>query len=152
MLNRLIESHPTVRQLRQNLDASNRTAWALKRELEEAQDRIAKLERKPARISMVPDMTEIAIEESLVGTENHPAVKAICTLLAVRIVELSDTATDRPRTQIQIGDQHVAGYSAEERMHDAGGCAHLAEFLGKLQVLTKPKAETSTEAQGERAA
>lgn len=93
--------------------------------------------RKPAHITLAGGMSELAIAEQLRGTESTPTVKAICAHLSAKIVLLSDRATDAPRTVCQVKGETIAGYSAEERLHDAGGASYLAEALGEIQDLTK---------------
>lgn len=104
----------------------------------------AKRERRwgarPARMIVDKAMTEQAIEELLAGTETSGLMKAVQALITARVVELGDQATDRPRNTIVHRDGSVlAGYSQDERMHDAGGAANLAEMLARLQELAKPK-------------
>lgn len=101
-----------------------------------------------ARILLAGGMSEPAIAEQLRGTESTPTVKAICAHLSSKIILLSDRATDAPRTTCQVKGETIAGYSAEERLHDAGGASYLAEVLGEIQDMTKatPTAEEESKA------
>ena len=86
-------------------------------------------------------MTEAEIAERLAGLEGTEAIKAICALLGAQIVALADRATDAPRSPIVTPDRITAGYSAEERLHDAGGAAHPAALLARIEELTAPREE-----------
>lgn len=45
-------------------------------------------------------------------------------------------ATDRPREAMTDRDRTIEGYTAEMRLHDAGGASALAEALAEIQELT----------------
>ena len=96
---------------------------------------------RPAHFVLKGGMTEAEIAERLAGLEGTEAIKAICALLGAQIVALADRATDAPRSPIVTPDRIIAGYSAEERLHDAGGAAHLAALLARIEELTAPREE-----------
>ena len=95
----------------------------------------------PARITIDKPMSEAEIEENLIGTQTLPVVRAINALIGNKLVELSDSATERPRQPQQTDLGLVAGYSADERMHDSGGSAALADLLSRIQDMSRPKSD-----------
>jgi hypothetical protein len=106
----------------------------------ELEARVAKLAPKPARMRAEDAMSEEAIAELLHGMETNPILRAVCAKLQARIVEASDKATDAPReTLVRPNGEVIAGYNSEQRLHDAGGAAHLAMLLAELQELAKPR-------------
>jgi hypothetical protein len=102
------------------------------------QRQIERTRRHPARL-FEGEFSEQALEEMLIGTESHPIMKAVVGLLNIKVAEMGDAATERPALAIPTSGGMVRGYSEEERLYDAGGCAQAAEFLGRLQQLAKPK-------------
>lgn len=116
-------------------------------ELREARAELRRLKPAPARFVAGVDMTEAQIADRLAGTENAPPVKAIMSKIGSKVIELSDRATDAPRSELVTRDGIVPAFTADERLHLAGGAAHLAELLRDLESLTKPrKVETPSEA------
>lgn len=128
-----IEKLPAVKRLR----AANE---ALRRELEITRDELqrARKPRRPARL-IVDGPSQQMLEEMLAGTESHPVTKAVIGLLNARVAEMSDAATERPSPTVPAGGGIMRGYSEEERLYDAGGCAQLADFLARIQEAAKPK-------------
>lgn len=97
-----------------------------------------KLPKRPARFALHGGMTEDAIAEQLHGTEKMPMMLAVVAHISAEIVRLADVSTDAPRDPVVLPDRIIPGYSAEQRLHDAGGASHLAELLEKLQELSRP--------------
>lgn len=96
--------------------------------------------RKPARFMLEGGMTDGEIERALAGAEGSPIVRAIMAHIGAKLVRKADDATDAPREMITTAERVIEGYTAEMRLHDAGGASHLAELLGELQALTAAKA------------
>lgn len=136
MLNRIIQNLSVVKSLNLKVMIEESKVRCLQNELEAER---AKHQIRPARIVVQAGLSEDAIASMLNGTETLPVNRAITGLLTAKIIELSDTATDRPRPTIQLADQVVQGYTTEERLHDAGGASHLADMLARIQELSKPK-------------
>lgn len=102
--------------------------------------------RRPARIENAAEMTEEQIAERLAGTENSPPVKAVLAKIGAKVIALSDQATDAPRGEIVTREGVIPAFTNDDRLHLAGGAAHLAELLRDLQALAKPRSvETPTE-------
>lgn len=105
---------------------------------------LAATRRRPAKMVSTGLMDEASIAEALRGTAPTATVRAIEALLTQRLIDLSDIATDRPRSTLQLPDKTIPGYTMEERLHDAGGAAHMADILARLQELTKAKEEAAS--------
>lgn len=90
---------------------------------------------RPARFKVDGGMPEEQIATHLAGTAETPIVRAIMAHLDARIVAQSDVATDAPRDPMP----GVPAYTAEMRLHDAGGAHHLADLKARLQELTAAK-------------
>lgn len=133
MITYLLNQLPLVKRLREQL---LQTREAFRRELE-------KNMKRPARLTVIGLMSDLAIEENLAGTETNSVMRSVCAIINAKIVELSDLATDRPRQNMDRPEGSVEGYSMDERLHDAGGAAHLADLLAKLQELSKPKEQSA---------
>lgn len=102
---------------------------------------------RPARLKLEDEMPPEQIAELLRGTAGLPAVRAILALVKTQLVERCDLATDAPRETIALPDRTLAPYTPEMRLHDAGGAAHLAELLARLQELTAAKEPVPAEEQ-----
>lgn len=102
---------------------------------------------RPARLKLEDEMPPEQLAELLRGTAGLPAVRAVLALVKTQLVELSDRATDAPRETIALPDRTLAPYTAEMRLHDAGGAAHLAELLSRLQDLTAAREPAPAEEQ-----
>lgn len=129
----LIEKLPSVVRLKAENAELRRELNAARAELETARRR-----QRPARL-VVDGNPDYVYEEMISGTESHPVMKGVVGLLNARIVEMSDTATERPSLPMSLAGGVTRGYSEEERLYDAGGCALLADFLARIQEAAKPK-------------
>lgn len=101
---------------------------------------------RPARFKLEGGMAPAQIAESLAGQRGTPAVKAIEALLANKVIELSDKATDAPHGAYATAEGTVPAFGADERLHFAGGASAVAELLAELQELVKPNEEPKKEA------
>ena len=145
--NALAAAVETARGQRQRAEEAEEESARQLDQLIELQGKIMKLatekqnekKRRPAKMESVGPMTEEAVAEALVGTETSQMVKAINAKITAKIVDLSDRATDAPRETMLIRGETVTGYTADQRMHDAGGAAHLADLLAELQEMTKAR-------------
>jgi hypothetical protein len=136
MLTNLIQKHPAVRRLQASHDELKKNLHATRHQLHLEMQRNAP---RPARMIVEGGMSRAELEEVLAGTESNPVTKALRAILNERIVELSDKCTDPPRERAETSGGTIPGYTAEERLYDAGRCAAVAELLEMLQDLSKPK-------------
>lgn len=127
--------------LERNIAEADRAAADAYNELRKLQAERPCYHPRPAHFVLKGGLSEAEIAERLAGLEGTEAIKAICALLGAQIVALADRATDAPRSPIVTPERIIAGYSAEERLHDAGGAAHLAALLARLEELTAPREE-----------
>ena len=112
---------------------------ATSRAMHEIERQRAALPARPARFSLEAALPEESIAELLAGTDGLPTMRAVFAHVSAEIVRLSDRSTDEPRDTVVLPDRIIPGYSADQRLHDAGGASHLAALLAKLQDLTKPR-------------
>lgn len=144
MLTYLAMKLPAVRRLKASLEEKTKDLYATRQQLAH---HLMESKPRPARMVVESGMSEESIGETLAGTQASPTMKAVCAIINARIVDLADTATDRPREPMQLTDRFVPGYSSDERLHDSGGVFHLADLLAQLQDLSKARDQnTSTRA------
>lgn len=100
--------------------------------------------RSPARFKLEGGMPAEQIAHRLAGQEKAPVIEAIVAHLSIKIVELSDKATDAPRGPETLRDGRVlAAFTESERLHFSGQASGVAEVLANLQEMTAPQAETA---------
>lgn len=99
---------------------------------------------KAARFKLEGVMPREQIGEILAGQRDTGAIKAVQALLAHKVIELSDRATDAPHGAYVTAEGQVPAFTADERLHLAGGASTAAELLAELQALVQPREEVKS--------
>lgn len=114
----------------------------LGRVVQKQQEELTRLRQpRAARFKLEGGMEREQIEEQLAGHSGMPAIKAVQALLANKVIELSDRATDAPHGAYATAEGAVPAFGNDERLHFAGGANTAAELLADLQELVKPRPE-----------